>query len=68
MGKVENFKIGDEVGYKSLLSDNDFSHTGLVKDIAEIGIPSCPKPMVKIKGKPGYVLSSHCTLLKARES
>ena len=63
---IKNFKIGDTIGYKSVLTDKEFTHVGKVRDIADIGISSCSKPMVKIEGKSGFVLSSHCVLINIK--
>jgi len=58
------FTINDEVGYKSMKDDADFQHKGLVIEVYPEGIPSSKEPMLKIAGKSGVVLASHCTLLK----
>ena len=60
-----NFKIGDKVGYVSVLGDSEFQHVGKVYDIWEEGIPSCREPMLKIEGKSGCVLATHCIHLPA---
>jgi len=57
------FKIGDKVGYVSVLGDFEFQHTGNIYDIWVDGIPSCREPMVKIEGKAGCVLATHCVKL-----
>ena len=56
-------KIGDKVGYKSTLRDEEFQHVGVVIEELPQGIYSCRMPMVKIEGKAGYVLASHCELV-----
>lgn len=56
-------KEGDYVGYLSVLTDTEFQHVGKVLDTLPEGIPSCAKPMVKIQGKAGYVLETHCKKL-----
>lgn len=56
-------KVGDKVGYVSVIGDQTFQHVGEVYDVWENGIPSCPEPMVKIEGKAGCVLMSHCIVL-----
>ncbi len=61
---VAGFTINDEVGYKSVKDDAEFQHQGLVIEVYPDGIPSCKEPMLKIAGKSGVVLASHCTLLK----
>lgn len=58
------FQVDDEVGYKSVKSDTEFQHVGLVIGVYPDGIPSSEEPMLKIKGKSGVVLASHCTLIK----
>ena len=61
-------KIGDKVGYVSVIGDQKFQHVGKVYDIWENGIPSCKEPMVKIEGKAGCVLMSHCIILEEPSS
>lgn len=62
----QRFSVGDKVGYRSLIGDQHFQHIGEVYDIWENGIPSCPQPMLKIEGKSGCVLQSHCVLIQAK--
>jgi len=57
------FGIGDAVGYKSVKTDAAFQHVGKVYDVWPDGIPSCGEPMLKIEGKSGCVLASHCVLI-----
>lgn len=54
--------VGDWVEYFSTKRDKEPTHAGPVTDVYPKGIPSCPKPMVKIKGKAGVVLASHCRI------
>ena len=61
-------KIGDLVGYKSLLGDKDFQHVGRVHTILPDGIPSCREPLVMLDGKSGVVLASHCTIITDKEA
>ena len=56
-------KIGDLVGYFSVIGDEDFQHVGKIYDIWENGIPSNPERMVKIEGKAGVVCASHCRII-----
>ena len=58
-----SFKVGDLVGYKSMLEDQHFQHQGKVHTVLNEGIPSLPEPVVWIEGKAGCVLASHCTLI-----
>lgn len=58
-----NFQIGDLAGYKSILTQAEFSHVGKVRDIWPDGIPSCREPMLLLEGKAGCLLASHCTRL-----
>lgn len=60
------FKVGDVVGYKSLLEDAEFANVGRVYDVWLDGIPSCPRPMIKIEGKAGVVDPRHCTKIPLR--
>jgi hypothetical protein len=60
---MTGFKVGDRVGYLSVLGDSKFQHVGKVRSVHPDGIPSCPKPMVMIEGKAGVVLASHCVAL-----
>lgn len=60
------FVINDRVGYKSVKSDTEFQHEGVVLGVYPDGIPSCKEPMLKIEGKSGTVLASHCTLLESK--
>lgn len=58
------FVVGDKVGYKSVIADEEFQHVGKVRSVHQDGIPSCNEPMLMIDGKGGVVLASHCTLLE----
>lgn len=58
------FQEKDLVGYKSVKTDAEFQHQGIVIEVYPDGIPSSKEPMLKIEGKSGVVLASHCTLLK----
>ena len=57
-------KEGLRVGYVSAIGDESYQHVGTVIDAYPEGIPSCREPMVKIGGKAGVVLWSHCTVLE----
>lgn len=57
-------KTGDIVGFRSIKSEIKFTYVGRVENISEKGIPSCPEPMLKISGYRGYVLVSHCEVVK----
>ncbi len=52
---------GDRVGYRTILDEPAFDLVGKVIAVYPDGIPSCRRPMVKIEGKSGVVLESHCT-------
>jgi hypothetical protein len=58
-----SFRIGDLVGYKSTLRDQEFHHIGKVREVLLDGIPLCQEPMVMLEGKAGVVLASHCTVI-----
>ena len=62
--KCGAMKIGQNVGYLSVHGDNEFQHVGRVVEVHPDGIPSCQEPMVKLEGKAGVVLWSHCIRLK----
>lgn len=53
-------KEGDLVGYVSVVGDKTFQHCGRVRELWPEGIPSVREPMLKIEGKAGVVLESHC--------
>ena len=55
--------VGDLVGYVSVIGDKTYQHIGKVYELWPEGIPSCREPMLKIEGKAGVVLVSHCTKL-----
>lgn len=57
------FKVGDLVGYKVQLGDPDFSVVGHVYEVWDQGIPSNPRPLIKIEGKAGVIDPGHCTRL-----
>ncbi len=57
------FKMGDLVGYKSLLTDAEFLVVGKVREVLPDGIPSHPKPLIMIEGKAGVIDPRHCTLI-----
>jgi hypothetical protein len=61
-------KVGDTVEYRSFKTDEKPSHVGVVYDVQPDGIPSCRMPMVKIEGKAGYVLASHCKVVSHEDS
>jgi len=56
-------KVGQLVGYKSVLTDQEFSHVAKVDGAYPHGISSCRKPLVTLEGKAGVVLWAHCTVL-----
>ena len=59
----QGMKVGDFVEYRSVKTDRTSQCTGRIADLQPEGIPSCREPMLKIEGKPGYVLVSHCKLM-----
>lgn len=59
------FSVDDEVGYKSHLKDPEFTVVGSVLEVYAEGTPGCAEPMLKVAGKSGLVLASHCTRIKA---
>jgi len=63
-GRTSDPKVGQRVGYKSVLADQDFSHVAKVDAVYPDGIPSCRKRMVTLAGKAGVVLWAHCTPLE----
>lgn len=58
---------GDIVEYRTVKTDRQPQCTGVVEEYREQGIPSCPMPMIKIEGKPGYVLASHCRVVASKD-
>lgn len=51
--------VGDLVQYRSVRHQAAYTEH-IVEDVYPEGIPSCREPMVKLKGKSGVVLASHC--------
>lgn len=62
--KKTALKQGEKVGYLSVLGDNDFHTVGEILDVVQAG-EIFAQPMVKVAGKSGYVLASHCVRLPA---
>jgi hypothetical protein len=56
--------VGEKVGYLSILGDNDFHTVGEILDVVQPGAVF-KNPMVKVAGKSGYVLASHCVRIPA---
>jgi hypothetical protein len=56
-------KVGDVVDYFSLKDDAEPSHRGVIECVLKEGIPSCQQFMLKVEGKPGFVLASHCQVV-----
>lgn len=54
------------VYYYSLKRDLTPHHVGVVTEVLPEGIPSCRELMIKIEGKSGYVLASHCRQVPER--
>ena len=56
-------RVSDKVEYREV-KENSMGTPHEVLAVLPHGIPSCREPMVKLANKPGYVLASHCTLIK----
>jgi hypothetical protein len=54
-------QIGERVFYEETLGLSGEMY--IVRDVAINGIPSCREPMVKLEGKAGFVLASHCSYI-----
>jgi hypothetical protein len=56
---MSNFRVGDKVLYFPVKGSWDFEAT-MIREVLPEGIPSFPKPMVKLDGRAGYVDAAHC--------
>ena len=54
-------QIGERVFYEEVLGLSGGMY--IVREVAINGIPSCREPMVKLEGKAGFVLASHCSYM-----
>lgn len=60
-------QVGDMVRYYPVLRPKGGAGDWVdyvVDEVRVDGIPSCREPMVKLRGKPGYVLASHCFVME----
>lgn len=63
--KNREIEVGDSVRYYNVMPPKGSTHhvDYIVDELLPGGIPSCREPMLKLRGKPGYVLASHCFLM-----
>ena len=61
----KKIRVGDSVRYYDALPSQGSTYQVdyIVDELLPNGIPSCREPMLKLRGKPGYVLESHCFLM-----